>query len=101
MTSSPLSDTLTELNELCRFFLQAEVELKEGHITDASNVDERVSNVCKTVETALPDQQKEFLPLLTTLIDLLNSYEQSLRGLQNTLEKDESEQSEQSDHAGS
>ena len=99
MTSSPISDTLTELNDLCRFFLQAEADLKEGRVTDASHVDERVSNVCKAVETALPDQQKEHLPLLTTLIELLNSYEQSLRALQDTLEKDKSEQGEQSDHA--
>lgn len=82
MTSHSIPDTLKELNELCQFFMKAEDDLKQGQVTDLTGVDQRVSDVCKTVQAAMPLQQKEYLPLLTTLIDLLNGYEQSLRVLQ-------------------
>jgi hypothetical protein len=92
MTISSLSNTLSELNELCRFFLEAEAGLKQNRITDISGVDARVSKVCKTVEEAMPEQQREYLPLLTTLIDLLNGYEQSLRSLHAETEKQKAAQ---------
>ncbi len=76
-----IPDTLTELNELCSFFIEAEEKLKSGKATDITGIDQRVSAVCNTVAQAMPEQQKEYLPLMTTLIDLLNGYEKSLVSL--------------------
>ena len=77
-----LTDTLTELNNLCSFFMDAEEKLQRGKTTDISGIDARVSTVCKKVSVALPEQQKDYLPLMTTLIDLLNNYEKALISLQ-------------------
>lgn len=79
MTAPTLTDTLTELNDLCQFFKDAEAGLKSGRMTDLSGVDARISAVCKTVQDAVPAQQQQYLPELTVLISLLNSYEKELR----------------------
>lgn len=79
MNAAPLSETLKELNDLCQFFARAETSLKKGEIVDMNGVDVRVANVCQTVQQAIPEQQKEYLPEMTALINLLNVYEQSLR----------------------
>ena len=85
MTAAPvLTDTLAELNELCQFFSDAENRLKAGQVIDLSGVDERVGKVCKIVETSMPEQQKQYLPELTVLINLLNTYEASLKGWNDT-----------------
>lgn len=76
-----LPETLDELNELCRFFEEAEKALAQGRITDLTGIDARVGAVCQRVQKALPEQQELYLPELTVLINLLNGYEQSLRGL--------------------
>jgi len=81
MTPPPLSNTLAELNDLCQFFINAENKLKSGQIVDMNGIDSRVANACKSVQEALPEQQKEYLPELTSLLSLLNSYETALRGL--------------------
>lgn len=91
-----IPDTLTELNELCSFFMEAETKLKDGQVTNISGIDQRVSSVCQKVAEAMPEQQKEYLPLMTTLIDLLNGYEQSLLSLQKaTLEEAEAKAKKQ------
>lgn len=82
MTSPNITDTLTELNDLCRFFIEADETLKNNKITDMTGVDTRVSAVCQKVAASVPEQQKEFLPLLNTLIELLNNYEKALINLQ-------------------
>ncbi|MGE0108721.1 MAG: hypothetical protein AB7S81_03005 [Bdellovibrionales bacterium] len=79
-----ISDTLLELNSLCGFFLEADAELRDGKVTDVTGIDARVAAVCKKVTDALPEQQKEYLPLMNTLIALLNGYEKSLRTLQDS-----------------
>lgn len=79
MTAASLPDTLKELNDLCEFFADAERGLKNGQFTDLVGIDKRVAAVCKTVQQAMPDQQQQYLPELTVLINLLNGYEQSLR----------------------
>ncbi len=93
-----IPNTLTELNELCSFFIEAEEKLKNGKATDITGIDQRVSAVCNTVASSMPDQQKEYLPLMTTLIDLLNGYEKSLV----TLHQDSLEEAmEKQENAGS
>jgi hypothetical protein len=72
-TATPLSETLAELNDLCRIVTTAESQLKEGRLLDLSGVDSRVSAICKTVQASLPEQQQEYLPELTILINLLDS----------------------------
>lgn len=79
MTAASLQETLKELNELCRLFADAESALKQGKMIDMTGVDARVAAVCETVQKAVPDQQKEYLPEMTVLINLLNIYEKSLR----------------------
>lgn len=90
-------DTLTELNELCSFFMEAETKLETGQVTDITGIDTRVSAVCQTVAEAIPEQQKEYLPLMTTLIDLLNGYEQALLSLQKETLADAEEKAKDND----
>lgn len=79
MNAAPLSETLKELNALCRFFADAEAALKKGKVIDMTGVDARVAAVCQNVQKAMPEQQKEYLPEMTALINLLNVYEETLR----------------------
>ncbi len=74
-----LNETLNELNDLCRFFTDAERRLKDGQIVDMKDIEARVAAVCQTVQNAVPEQQKEFLPEMTVLVNLLNVYEKTLR----------------------
>ena len=88
MTAAPsLTDTLTELNTLCQFFSEAEARLRKGQVIDLSGIDARVAEVCQKVETAMPEQQKQYLPELTVLINLLNTYESALKALHGTLDE--------------
>ncbi len=81
MTAASLSETLTELNDLCRLFETAETRLKDGQLIDMTGIDARVAAVCQTVQASLPEQQKDYLPELTILINLLDSYEKTLRSV--------------------
>jgi len=85
MTAASLSETLDELNALCQFFVDAEKSLKNGKMADLSGIDVRVNTVCKIVQESIPEQQKEFLPELTVLINLLNVYEDNLKNWHNSL----------------
>jgi len=82
MTASSLSETLNELNALCQLFTDADASLKKGKMADLTGVDKRVAAVCQTVQESMPEQQKEFLPELTVLINLLNVYEQGIKSMQ-------------------
>lgn len=82
MTSPTLQDTLAELNELSQFFIMTEAAIKNGGEVDMSGIDERVSTLCHTVQTAIPEQQKIYLPELNVLLNLLNSCELALRVMQ-------------------
>ncbi len=82
MTAASLSETLNELNSLCQFFADAEKRLQKGEVVNMNGIDARVAAVCQTVQKALPDQQKEFLPELTVLINLLDSYEKAIKDAQ-------------------
>lgn len=95
MTSASLTETLSELNALCQFFSDAETGLKKGQIVDLTGIDARVAAVCQTVQQAIPEQQKEFLPELTVLINLLNIYEQSLRTAQSSADEPVGQNQEQ------
>ena len=94
MTAAPsLTDTLTELNTLCQFFSEADARLRKGQVIDLDGIETRVAEICQKVETALPEQQKQFLPELTVLINLLNTYESALKSLHVSL--DENKQAQQ------
>lgn len=79
MSSPTLHDTLTELNALSQFFVHAEADIRQGKNVDMSGIDARVSGVCQTVQQAIPEQQKLYLPELTILLNLLDSCETALR----------------------
>lgn len=85
MTAPSLTDTLMELHTLCQFFADAEQRLKNGQMVDLGGIDARVAEVCKIVEDAIPEQQQQYLPELTVLINLLNTYEITLKTLHNNL----------------
>lgn len=82
MTSPTLQDTLAELNELSQFFITTEATIRNGGEVDMSGIDARVSTLCQTVQTAIPEQQKIYLPELNVLLNLLNSCELALRVMQ-------------------
>ncbi len=84
MPPTSLSETLDELNDLCHIFTAAETKLKEGQLLDLTGVDARVAAVCQTVQASIPEQQQQYLPELTILLNLLDSYEKGLRDLQAT-----------------
>lgn len=90
MTQPTLSETLTELGDLCQFFVTAEDALKAGNVIDMTGIDARVSAVCQTVQKAIPEQQQQYLPELTTLIGLLQSYEKALRQWKDQTEEQQS-----------
>lgn len=78
-------NTMDEIRNLQKLFTDAHALLNEGRILDMTGVENRISQVCKAAQTAEPDMQQKYLPELTVLIDLLNTYEQNLRTLQNSL----------------
>lgn len=83
MTTTPtIQNTLAELNELSAFFIQAEATIKGGGSVDMTDMDARIADVCQAVEAALPEQQEQYLPELTTLLNLLNSCELAIQSMQ-------------------
>ncbi|MDD3183283.1 MAG: hypothetical protein PHD48_10850 [Alphaproteobacteria bacterium] len=86
MTSPSPQETLAELNELSQFFITAEATIKKGQEVDMSGIDDRVTTLCLTVQTAIPEQQKLYLPELNILLNLLNSCELAIRVMQSTQE---------------
>jgi hypothetical protein len=79
---SPSADVMPELVALREFFLKAQKELERGSVTNLIGIDSRISKVCKSVQEAAPDMQEKYLPELTGLIELLNTYEHALREFQ-------------------
>lgn len=79
------SNTMDEIRNLQDFFTNAHTQLKAGQILDMSGIEERISAVCKAAQQAEPDLQQKYLPELTVLIELLNTYEQDLRVIQSTM----------------
>ena len=84
MNSPSLQHTLAELNELSQFFIHAEAEIRNGKNVDMSGVDARVTELCLTVQQAIPEQQKLYLPELSMLLNLLDSCEVALRLMHQT-----------------
>lgn len=84
MTAPSLQDTLAELNELSQFFIQAEASIKNGVAVDMAGIETRINDLCKTVQTAIPEQQKLYLPELTILLNLLDSCEAAIRLMQSS-----------------
>lgn len=82
MTAPTLQETLSELTELSQFFIAAEASIKNGQNVDMAGIDARVSTLCHTVQTAVPDQQQIYLPELNMLLNLLNACELALRLMQ-------------------
>lgn len=82
MTAPSIQQTLAELNELSAFFIQAEATIKGGGNVDMSGMDARIADVCQTVQDALPEQQEQYLPELTALLNLLNSCEMAIHNMQ-------------------
>jgi hypothetical protein len=78
---TPLTKTLEELNALSRFFIDAEKQLKDGYQVDLSGMDERIGEICKIIQDAIPEQQEQYLPELNNLLKLLNSCETVLRSM--------------------
>lgn len=76
---------MQEINSLKDFFTSAHALLLEGQMVNMNGIDKRISVVCQTAQNAPPEQQKAYLPELTTLISLLNSYEAGLRKMQTSL----------------
>ncbi|MFA6279926.1 MAG: hypothetical protein WC612_03925 [Bdellovibrionales bacterium] len=87
MTTSSLPETLTELNDLCRYFMDAESKIRQGEAVDMSGLDLRVKEICQTVQSSMVDQQQQYLPELTALLGLLSSCEAAL--LQNPPKDDD------------
>lgn len=100
MTAPSLQDTLAELNALSQFFIKAENEIKNGKTVDMSSIDQRVGDLCQTVQNAIPEQQEVYLPELTALLNLLNSCELALR-IMNISNDDAAPASKDTTHAGS
>ncbi len=84
MNSTSLQHTLAELNELSQFFIHAEAEIRKGQNVDMSGIDARVAELCQTVQQAIPEQQKLYLPELSILLNLLDSCEAALRLMHQT-----------------
>lgn len=82
MTPVSIQNTLAELNELSAFFLKAESTIKQGGAVDMSGMDTRISEVCRAVQNAMPEQQQQYLPELNALLNLLNSCETAIRTMQ-------------------
>ena len=78
-TTSSLVDDLTNMAD---FFVSARDDLKQDMITDLTGMDREISSLCERVQKSTPDVQKDCLPKLTALIDLLNEYEKDLRQFQ-------------------
>ncbi|MDX9689113.1 MAG: hypothetical protein EOM37_06925 [Proteobacteria bacterium] len=76
-----LTKTLEELNALSRFFIDAEKQLKDGLSVDMSGMDERIGEICKIIQEAVPEQQEQYLPELNNLLNLLNSCESVLHSM--------------------
>lgn len=76
-----------ELSELQLFFTDALNNLANGKIVDMTGIDKRVAQVCISVQTAPPEKQQEYLPNLSSLIEMLGAYERDLRKIQEILDK--------------
>ncbi|MGE4352115.1 MAG: hypothetical protein AB7E52_08005 [Bdellovibrionales bacterium] len=85
MSAPSLQDTLAELNELSQFFISAEAQIKDGLCIDMNGIEGRITAVCQTVQTAIPEQQKIYLPELNILLTLLDSCEQAVRMAQGSV----------------
>jgi len=82
MTAPSIQETLAELNTLSQYFIEAEATIKSGKTVDMTGIDQRVSQLCETVQTAIPEQQEVYLPELTALLNLLNSCDLAIRMMQ-------------------
>lgn len=78
-------DTLAEIHALQQFFTDAHEKLLAGQIVNMKGMDERISQACKAAQQSTPEQQQTYLPELTVLINLLNTYEKDLRKIQSTV----------------
>lgn len=88
MTSPTLQETLAELNELNQFFIHAEATIKKGQTVDMNGIESRIAAMCQTVQDAIPEQQKVYLPELNMLLNLLDSCELAVRSMQQQAQAD-------------
>jgi hypothetical protein len=79
MPPEELAETMQEIGALKALFADALERISKGDIVPLTGVDQRISTLCRTVQTADPSHQQIYLPELATLIDLLNGYEAALR----------------------
>lgn len=87
MTIDLEDPTLGELSELHLFFTDALNQLANGKIIDMTGIDKRVAQICIAVQTASPEKQQVYLPNLSSLIEMLGTYERDLRKIQEILDK--------------
>ena len=78
-------NVMNEIHDLQQFFTAAHTQLQAGQVVNMSGVENRISRVCQAAQQAAPEQQQTYLPELTVLISLLNTYEQDLRTIQASL----------------
>lgn len=67
-------------------YVQAVVEvLKEGHLPDISDLDDRVAHLCEGVRSAPVDVQKACLSRLNALLDRIGGCESDMTSFQKAL----------------
>ena len=86
-----ISDVTPEIISLKEFFTDAQAHLRSGKVVDMTGLDQRIADVCKAVQQSDPEKQRTYLPELTALIELLNSYEKDLRQIQAILDSKKAE----------
>jgi len=84
MPSSSLS-ALEELASIREYVMEAQRQLKSGHMPDMTSLEQRTADLCRLIKEANSEVQKQCAPELADLARQLDDCEQGLRAFYETV----------------
>ncbi len=82
---TPSLYALEELHAIKDFVLDAQATLKSGRMPDLAALEERTSDLCRIIQQTSSDMQLTYVPELKELVRELDTCEQQLRSLYETI----------------
>ncbi len=85
----PLLSPSQEFEAIDAYLAAVNDILREGHIPDMVNLKDKIAQFCSNARQAAPEDRKDYLAKLDTLLTKLNACEEQIRSHQKALMENE------------